>query len=120
MIKSIIIKIDEPFDFHKTTNIPEIKGNLLGFCKGPQKKNWRDKYLLVDLEKNIKWKKNNIKQMILSTRYEGDSEEDIINGKEIVVNIGIVDEHFHLDVEQKFNKTQIIFFGIGAVKVLKK
>ena len=117
MKKNIVIKIDEPLDFHKTIINSKIKGNILGFCKGPQKKNWRDKYLLVDLENSIKWKDKKIKQIILSVRYEGDCEEDILNGKDIVVNIGIVDEHVHLNVDEKFNEDQISFLGIGGVEV---
>lgn len=111
MNRRAIVNIIEPPE-----NSEVIEASVKGICKGPKKRYWKDQYLLLETS-GIEHKGIQIRQLVLSPRYEGDNINSILNGEKIIVGIARVLPEYKLFENDNLKSDQVEYFGIGEVQV---
>lgn len=114
----IAFSIGEPWGFNIPGRGNQFSGITSGICLPPQKKNWGEGYLLVNIDENFEWKGDVVSQVLISTRYAGDTINDIYDGKQMTVGIARVRPGNILEPGQQFTVDQIEYFAIGSAQRL--
>jgi hypothetical protein len=114
---SIQLEISEPWDFEVPGKGNRLDGVIEGSCAGPDEKTWRGKHLLVGLRSPVTWKSQQIKQVLLSPRYEGESLDLLQQGKSLTVGIARVKPDVSISPSQSFSKDEVAYFAIGSAKI---
>ncbi len=114
----IAFSIGEPWDFDIPGRGNQFSGVTKGVCLPSQIKNWGKGYLLVNIDESFEWKGEIVSQVLVSTRYAGDTINDIYDGKQITVGVARVRPGYVLNPGQQFTADQIEYFAIGSAQRL--
>lgn len=116
MKKKVQLQIGEPWNFTIEGCGNILQGSVEGICLGSDEKNWQGKYVLISLSPGFEWKGHRVTHFLVSPRYKGDSVEDVIMGKKVIVGIAIIKPGVSLKLDGRFAPDQVEYFGIGSIQ----
>jgi hypothetical protein len=111
-MKNIILNINIDL---KTKSI--LRGKILGLINVLSKKGNNSNCLFIELEKSFNVDGEQIQQLILEVRHTPYSINDILNGKEISVNIFYPTSKINLLTKEKIYFDSLNHYATGEVKV---
>jgi hypothetical protein len=114
--RKVLIQISEPWDFELLKRGNVIQGVVEGVCHGPDVKNWQKEDVLVRVSKPFDWEGKRVKQLLLSSYFEGHEIKDILRGKEVSVSIAIVTSETSMKPKSKYAERDCKYAFIGGVK----
>lgn len=109
------IQISEPWDFDARNGKNYFGGTLLRKIIGEDNQD----YYIVKVTKPFKWKERLIDYITITTHFVGDKMLDICKEEDVDVGIGYVIDKSVLNSDS-FLFTQVDYFAIGSVSVLKE
>lgn len=112
----VLIDVGEPWNFKVPSGGNKFNGTIIGLCKVPGRS---DKDLknavLINVDSIFSWEGAEIKQITASHRYEGEKLSDLLEKKELNVNMARVKELYIDKQDRIFLMAYIEPFAIGSM-----
>lgn len=109
------IQISEPWDFTHPNGSNIFKAIAIGVIPGPEEPNYSDKFFLLNVVEPFIFDNELVKQVICSSRYEGDTM-DMVTSKECIVGIARVKPTSELNLNSVVKTNEVTYCAIGSIK----
>ena len=115
----VLMDVGEPWNFKVPSGGNKFNGTIIGLCKVPGRS---DKDLknavLINVDSIFSWEGAEIKQITASPRYEGEKLSDLLERKELNVNMARVKDPYIDKQDRIFLIGFIEPFAIGGIRLV--